>query len=163
MSAVLTPCPPATAPAQELEASSRVLALIRETAVFLGASQEQAREASRTGTFALESRPIALVPDVDEEALIMSAPLPATCLDDPARRVAALQASTVLVLCLGAVFARGLAGPQLLCRCPLDDASAEIVGRHVLQLAALANAVQVGAPGTPSEAVAGGKERSHVQ
>ncbi|WCM88739.1 hypothetical protein [Acidovorax sp. NCPPB 3576] len=163
MSAVLAPRPQPPAPVQEFEASSRVLALVRDTALFLGASQEQAKDASRTGTIALESRTIALVPDVDEEALIMAAPLLADCLDDPARRVAALQASTQLMLSLGAVFARGFAGPQLLCRCPLGNASAEVVARHILQLAALANAVQAGVPCAAPEASGGHKERTHAQ
>lgn len=110
MSAVLTPRPQTPAPVQELEASSRVLTLVRDTALFLGASHEQAKHASRTGTIALESRTIALVPAVDEEALIMAAPLPADCLDDPTRRVAALHASTQWMLSVGAIFARGFGG-----------------------------------------------------
>ncbi|GKT23222.1 hypothetical protein [Acidovorax sp. SUPP3334] len=148
---------------QEFEASPRVLALIRDTALFLGASPEQAREASRTGTIALQSRTLALVPDMDEEVLILSAPLPADCLDDPARRVAALRACTALMLSFGAVFARGIAGPQVLGRCPLVNTSAEVVGRHLLQLAALANAVQAGVPRAANEACADRKEPSHAE
>lgn len=163
MSAVLAPRLQPPAPVQEFEASSRVLALVRDTALFLGASQEQAKDASRTGTIALESRTIALAPDVDEEALIMAAPLPADCLDDPTRRVAALHASTQWMLSVGAIFARGFGGPQLLCRCPLGNASAEVVARHLLQLAALANAVQACGPCTVSEASGGLKERIHGQ
>ncbi|GKS89245.1 hypothetical protein [Acidovorax sp. SUPP2539] len=160
MSAVLTS--PAGAPplAQELEASPRVLSLIKDLALLLGASSEQAREASRTGTIALESRSVALLPDADEQALILAAPLPADCLDDPARRVAALRASTRLILQFGIVFARGFSGPQLLCRCPLASASLAVVGQTILQLAALANAVQAGAAST-GELALGQAGRSH--
>lgn len=82
-----------TGQAQEFEAPARVLALVRDTALELGAAPEQASEAARTGVLDLESGRIAVVFSADEESIVLAAGLPADLLDEPARRITALKAS----------------------------------------------------------------------
>jgi hypothetical protein len=128
---------------QELEAPAAVLALVRDTALRLGAAAELAGEAARTGVFELESGRIAVVLSADEESLVLAAELPAGLLDDAARRVTALKASLVLLLQAGVAFANGPAGPALMCRWPLALADAGLLAGWIRQFAALANTARV--------------------
>jgi hypothetical protein len=124
--------------AQEFEAPARVLALVRDTALELGAAPEQASEAARTGVLDLESGRIAVVFSADEESIVLAAGLPADLLDEPARRITALKASLVLLLQAGVAFAKGPAGPALMGRWPIATAQGALLAAWVRQFAAMA-------------------------
>lgn len=123
---------------QELEAPTAVLALVRDTALQLGAAPEQAREAARTGTFELEDGRIAVVFSADEESIVLAAELPAGLLDPSARRVTALKASLALLLQAGVAFAKGPAGPALMGRWPVAVADAGLLADWIRQFAGMA-------------------------
>lgn len=129
----------AAAMEQELEAPAVVLALVRDTALQLGAAAEQASEAARTGVFELESGRVAVAFSADEESIVLAAELPADLLDGSARRMTALKASLVLLLQAGVAFAKSPAGPALMCRWPLALADAGLLARWIRQFATLAN------------------------
>lgn len=128
---------------QELEAPSHVLTMMHDAALQLGASAEQAKEASRTGIFELDARNVSAALSIDESALVLSAPLPGAWFDAPANRRRALLACTPLMLQSGVAFCRPfgelIGGAALICRRPLNTASAARLAAWVTELAAMAN------------------------
>ncbi|WCM93622.1 hypothetical protein M5C99_02480 [Acidovorax sp. NCPPB 2350] len=130
---------------QEFEASGTVIALVRETALKLGAAPEQAREAARTGRFELESHRVGVAANADEDTLLLSVDLGDAYFADPARSAAALAANMHLFVKIGVVFARGLGGPVLVGRWPAGDVDA--LANGVRQMAAIAQGFAV--PGHP--------------
>lgn len=143
MSAALEPVARGGAgPAQEFEASAQVQGLVADAALLLGATAVQAREAARTGRFALALHTVAVAADADGQALVLSVDLGAGYVSEPARARAALLANTRLFAMAGTAFALGLAGPVLLRRWPRADAQSLADG--VRQLGTFAQAF--GAP-----------------
>jgi hypothetical protein len=126
-------------PEQELEAPARVLNLLRDTALELGAAPQQAAEAARTGVLELENARIAAVFSPDEESIVLAAELPADLLDGSARRITAMKASLVLLLQAGVAFAKSPAGPALMGRWPIAVADASLLAAWVRQFAGMAH------------------------
>ncbi len=130
---------------QEFEASGEVLSLLRNTALRLGASQELAAEAARTGVFELQSRHIAMAVAPDETALLLTTELSEAWRRDPALRTQALRASTALLSQAGVVFCLGMAGPALICRWRLERADAALLAAWIREFALMGDAMDAGA------------------
>ncbi|MDA8457353.1 hypothetical protein M4R22_21545 [Acidovorax sp. GBBC 3334] len=128
------PQPPT--PVQEFEASAAVQALVHDAALKLGATPEQSREAARTGLFELENHRVGVVPNADEDTLLLSIELGDAYFADPARARAGLIANMNLFVKAGVVFARGLRGSVLVGRWPATDA--DYLANGVRQMGALA-------------------------
>jgi len=129
---------------QEFEAPEPVLALVRYAAAQLGANEELADEAARTGVFQLQSRNVSVVLSPDEEHLILSTPLDEEWATQPARRQHALRASPSLLLQTGVAFCITLAGPALMCRWSLDEAEADLLSAWIREFALMADMIGAG-------------------
>jgi hypothetical protein len=129
---------------QEFEAPEPVLALVRDAAKQLGANEELAEEAARTGVFQLLSRNVSVVLAPDDEHLVLSTPLDEEWATQPARRLHALRASPSLLLQTGVAFCITLAGPALMCRWSLDDMEAGLLSAWIREFALMADLIGAG-------------------
>jgi hypothetical protein len=134
----------AAKPEQELEASAAVLALVRDAATQLGASDELADEAARTGVLELRSRSVSVVPAPDEDHLVLCTPLDEEWAAQPVRRQQALRASLPLLLQTGVAFCITPAGPALMCRWSLERADAGLLAAWIREFALMADLIDAG-------------------
>lgn len=126
----------------ELDATPEIAELIRDAAVNLGASPEQAVEAARTGCMDLFGQRVGMVCDPDEEGLVVSIDLGDAFLDSVERCRIALAASLELSLHAGAAISRTARHGRLIARCPLRGQTAASLADWLQGLAALVVAMR---------------------
>lgn len=135
---------PAVAPStpyQEFEAPKKVLVLLVEVMLLLGATKDVAREAARTGRVLIGEQRLLLACAPDDTALVVSVLLDPDWANQAARK-ALLQANTQLMLFSGIVAADGYGGPSLMCRWPLAERQPIALANWLQELAALAMSIQ---------------------
>lgn len=126
---------------QEFEAPRDVLVLVAEVMLLLGVAPEVAKEASRTGQLVLDGQRIVLACTGDTSTLLIGAPLAAAWATPNARK-SLLQANAPLLLTAGVTVAAGIAGPQLVCRWPLEPRRPAALARWLRSFASLAVDIQ---------------------
>jgi len=126
----------------ELDATDDIAELIRDTALKLGASPEQAVEAARSGCMDLFGQRVGMVCDPDDEGLVVSIDLGDAFLDNVERCRIALAASLELILHAGAAVSRTARHCRLIARCPLQGQTAASLAVWLQGLAALVVAMR---------------------